>query len=141
MRRTTRMGSSGARRSAARAALGLQTFDPSDYLRNEQDTAIFLSDALEEGELSGILICLFHACRARGMGKVARAAGLGRESLYKALAPRAHPRFETILKLVHALGLVMEVKPNPNKAHRRAAAAAMAVAARTTKVQVRRKSA
>jgi hypothetical protein len=76
------------------------------------------------------------------MSKVARGASLGRESLYKALASRSHPRFETILKVVHALGLVMELKPASNEIRRRAAAA-MAVPKRRKTVRavakVRRK--
>ena len=49
--------------------------------------------------------------RARGMSQLARDAGLGRESLYRALAPGAKPRYDTILKLLPALGIALHAKP------------------------------
>jgi hypothetical protein len=75
---------------------------------------------------------------------MARASGLGRESLYKALAPNAHPRFETILKLVRAFGLMFELKVAPKDVRRRAAAAMAAPKRRKATravAQTRRKSA
>lgn len=89
----------------------LVPFDVVDYLRTDEEIAAWLAVHFEEGSMDEILRALFDACRARGMGKVAQAAGLGRESLYKALAPKAHPRFETVLKLIRAFGLVLDVKP------------------------------
>ena len=70
--------------------------------------------------------------RAKGMSAVAREARMSRESLYKALASRSHPRFETILKVVRALGLVMELKPASKEVRRRAAAAMAAPKRRKT---------
>ncbi len=49
--------------------------------------------------------------RARGMAQLAKDAGLGRESLYKALAPGAKPRYDTVLKVLHALGVKLSAKP------------------------------
>lgn len=119
-------------------------FDVADYLRSEQDVAGFLTESFSDGRPDEILHAIFTACRARGMSKIARAASLGRESLYKALASRSHPRFETILKVVRALGLVMELKPAPKEIRRRAAAAMAAPKRRKTVravAQARRKSA
>ena len=119
-------------------------FDPADYLIGEEDVAGFLSESISDGRMNEILHSFFTACRARGIGKMARASGLGRESLYKALAPNAHPRFETILKLVRAFGLMFELKVAPKDVRRRAAAA-MATPKRRKTVravaQARRKSA
>ena len=119
-------------------------FDPADYLIGEEDVAGFLSESISDGRMNEILHSFFTACRARGIGKMARASGLGRESLYKALAPNAHPRFETILKLVRAFGLMFELKVAPKDVRRRAAAA-MAAPKRRKPVravaQTRRKSA
>ncbi len=119
-------------------------FDPADYLIGEEDVAGFLSESISDGRMNEILHSFFTACRARGIGKMARASGLGRESLYKALAPNAHPRFETILKLVRAFGLMFELKVAPKDVRRRAAAA-MAAPKRRKAVravaQARRKSA
>ena len=119
-------------------------FDPADYLIGEEDVAGFLSESISDGRMNEILHSLFTACRARGIGKMARASGLGRESLYKALAPNAHPRFETILKLVRAFGLMFELKVAPKDVRRRAAAAMAAPKRRKTVravAQARRKSA
>ena len=119
-------------------------FDPADYLIGEEDVAGFLSESISDGRMNEILHSFFTACRARGIGKMARASGLGRESLYKALAPNAHPRFETILKLVRAFGLMFELKVAPKDVRRRAAAAMAAPKRRKTVravAQTRRKSA
>jgi probable addiction module antidote protein len=86
-------------------------FDVVDFLRTDEEIAAWLAVHFEEGSMDEILRALFDVCRARGMGKVAQSAGLGRESLYKALAPKAHPRFETVLKLIRAFGLALDVKP------------------------------
>jgi len=119
-------------------------FDVADHLLGQEDIAGFLSESLSDGRMDEILHSFFTACRARGVGKVARESGLGRESLYKALAPNAHPRFETILKLVRSFGLMFELKVAP-KGVRRRAAAAMGVPRRRKAVKavakVRRKSA
>ena len=119
-------------------------FDPADYLIGEEDVAGFLSESISDGRMNEILHSFFTACRARGIGKMARASGLGRESLYKALAPNAHPRFETILKLVRAFGLMFELKVAPKDVRRRAAAAVAASKRRKpvrAVAQARRKSA
>jgi probable addiction module antidote protein len=50
-------------------------------------------------------MALGDVARARGMAQVAKDTGLGRESLYKALAPGARPRFDTVLKVARALGV------------------------------------
>jgi probable addiction module antidote protein len=97
----------------------LVPFDVVDYLRTDEEIAAWLAVHFDEGSLDEILRALFDACRARGMGKVAQSAGLGRESLYKALAPKAHPRFETVLKLISAFGLVLDVKPATDGGARR----------------------
>ena len=52
--------------------------------------------------------------RAKGMTQIAREAGLGRESHYKALSPTGNPEFATILKVVSALGLRLHVGPMPH---------------------------
>ena len=53
--------------------------------------------------------------RAKGMSQVARDAGLGRESLYKALSPTGNPEFATILKVVAALGMQLHATPMVSK--------------------------
>ena len=85
--------------------LGLAPFDAADYLSDDAAVAEFLSAALEDGDPDVFLQAVRTAARARGMSQLARDAGLGRESLYKALAPGAKPRYDTMLRLVQALGV------------------------------------
>ena len=89
--------------------LCLAPFDAAAYLSDDAAVAEFLSAALEDGNPDVFLQAIRTAARARGMSQLARDAGLGRESLYKALAPGAKPRYDTMLKLVQALGVRLHV--------------------------------
>ncbi|CCG40876.1 addiction module antidote protein [Magnetospirillum molischianum] len=84
-------------------------FDASEYLDDPEVIAEYLAACLEDENPDVFLSGLADVAKAKGMTDVARAAGLGRESLYKALAPGAHPRHETICRVVAALGLKMSV--------------------------------
>jgi probable addiction module antidote protein len=66
---------------------------------------------LETNDPDLLLMALGDVARAKGMAQVAKAAGLGRESLYKALAPGAKPRFETVMKVARALGVKFTAQP------------------------------
>ena len=90
--------------------LGLAPFDAADYLKDDATIAEFLNAALEDGSPDVILQAVRTAARARGMSQLARDAGIGRESLYKALAPGAKPRYDTILKLLPALGIQLRAR-------------------------------
>ena len=61
-----------------------------------------------------LLLALSDIARAKGMSQVAKESGLGRESLYKALAPGAKPRFDTVLKVAKALGVRLTAEPIHN---------------------------
>ena len=76
-----------------------------DYLVSEERIAGYLSAAAEDEDPNVLLLALCDAAKARGMMEVAKAAGLNRESLYKALKPGAHPRFETVQAVLRALGV------------------------------------
>ena len=89
----------------------LAAFDATDYLDSEETIAEYLSAALEDPNPDVFLAAIRDAARARGMTQLAQDAGLGRESLYKALAPGAKPRYDTLLKLVHALGVKLTATP------------------------------
>ncbi|MEY4977774.1 MAG: hypothetical protein RLZZ352_44 [Pseudomonadota bacterium] len=91
-------------------------WDPADHLRTDEDMAAYLEAALEDGDPSLVAAALGDIARAKGMTQVARAAGLGRESLYKALSPSGNPEFATILKVVAALGLQLHAAPAAAKA-------------------------
>ena len=80
-------------------------FDAADYLVDEETISEYITAALEVSNPDVFLTAVRDVARARGMTQLAKDAGLGRESLYKALAPGAKPRYDTILKLLHALGV------------------------------------
>lgn len=86
-------------------------WDPADHLDTEEDMAAYLEAALEDGDPTLVAAALGDIARAKGMTQVARAAGLGRESLYKALSPAGNPELATILKVVAALGLQLHASP------------------------------
>ena len=86
-------------------------WDPADHLRTDEDMAAYLEAALEEGDPTLVAAALGDIARAKGMTQVAREAGLGRESLYKALSPAGNPEFATILKVISALGLQLHATP------------------------------
>ncbi len=82
-------------------------FDVADHLRTPEEMAAYLEACLEEaqGDAAFIAKALGDIARAKGMTRVARDAGLSRESLYKALSGTRSPDFDTILRVVGALGL------------------------------------
>jgi probable addiction module antidote protein len=89
----------------------LAPFDASDYLDTDELMAEYLQACLDDANPDVFLSALADVAKAKGMSEIARASGLGRESLYKALSPGAHPRHETILRVIHALGLKMTFAP------------------------------
>ncbi|KAB2872204.1 MAG: putative addiction module antidote protein [Ideonella sp.] len=91
-------------------------WDPAEHLTTEADMAAYLEAALEEGDSALVAAALGDIARAKGMSHVAREAGLGRESLYKALSPGGNPEFATVLKVVAALGLQLHAAPASEKA-------------------------
>lgn len=86
-------------------------FDASDYLDDEETIAEYITAALEDPDPDVFLAAVRDVARARGMAQLAKDADLGRESLYKALAPGAKPRYDTILKVLHALGVKLSATP------------------------------
>jgi probable addiction module antidote protein len=89
----------------------LPDFDMASHLTNEEDIAAYLTMVIEDGDAAELAHALGVAARARGMSEVAKAAGITREALYKALRPNASPRFDTISKVCKALGVRLEAKP------------------------------
>lgn len=85
-------------------------FDAADYLDNEETIAAYLTAALEDENPDMFLVAVKDVARARGMTQLAKDTGLGRESLYKALAPGAKLRYDTLLKVLRALGVSLHVK-------------------------------
>ena len=86
-------------------------WDAAAHLETKDDMALYLEAAFEEKDPALISAVLGDIARAKGMAQIAEKTGLGRTSLYKALSPDGHPEFETILKVVDALGLELCVTP------------------------------
>jgi probable addiction module antidote protein len=101
------------------AKIKFAPFDAADYLDNEEVIAEYLAAALEDPNPEVFMRAVSSVAKARGIAKIAKDSGLGRESLYKALAPGAKPRFETVRKVVDALGVRWTVAP-PAPLRRRA---------------------
>jgi len=85
-------------------------WDAAEYLDTLEDMVLYLEAAFEEGDPSLIAMALGDIARAKGMTEVARRAGLGRESLYKALSPNGNPELATVMKVMEALGLRLHAK-------------------------------
>ncbi|HXF79437.1 MAG TPA: addiction module antidote protein [Usitatibacter sp.] len=87
-------------------------YDVAEHLRTPKEMAAYLEACLEEadGDAGFIAKALGDIARAKGMAQVARDAGVSRESLYKALSGDRSPDFETILKVVNALGIRLHAK-------------------------------
>lgn len=95
----------------AKAPLKLVAFDAAKYLDDDAAIAEYMTAVLETNNSDLLLLALSDVARAKGMAQVAKDAGLGRESLYKALAPGAKPRFETVMKVARALGVKFTAQP------------------------------
>ena len=80
-------------------------FDAAEHLKDEGDIAAYLTVVLEENDPAALADALGTVARARGMTEIAKASGMTREALYKALRADAHPRFETISRVCAALGV------------------------------------
>jgi probable addiction module antidote protein len=85
-------------------------YDTSEYLESEEDMALYLEAALEDGDPRVVSAALGDIARAHGMTQIAKATGLSRESLYKALSPEGNPELGTVLKVVHSLGLKLQAR-------------------------------
>ena len=89
--------------------LKLAPFDASEFLDSEEVIAEYLAVALEDPNPDVFLLAVANVAKARGLAEVARASGLGRESLYKALAPGAKVRYETVRKILDSLGVKLTI--------------------------------
>ena len=88
-------------------------YDVAEHLRTPEEMAAYLEACMEEadGDAAFIAKALGNITRAKGMSQVARDAGVSRESLYKALSGERNPSFDTILKVIGALGIRFHAEP------------------------------
>ena len=89
----------------------LFAFDAARYLTDDVSVAEYMTAVFETGDSKLLLLALGDVARARGMAQIAKDSGLGRESLYKALAPGEKPRFDTVVKVARALGVRLVAHP------------------------------
>jgi probable addiction module antidote protein len=89
----------------------LPEFDITEHLDSEQAIAEYITIVLAENDPAALADALGSVARARGMTDIAKASGITREALYKALRPNAQPRFETVSKVCAALGVRLVAQP------------------------------
>jgi probable addiction module antidote protein len=89
----------------------LPRFDSAKYLDSEEAIAVYLTDILEANDAGLLAAALGNIARSRGMTEMAKAAGITREALYKALRPDSEPRFDTVSRVCAALGVRLVAQP------------------------------
>ena len=99
-----------AKAKKAAVKVKFKRFEASEFLKSEAAIEEFLAAAMEDPNPDVFLAALSEVAKVRGIAAMAERSGLGRESLYKTLAPGSKPRYETICKLVDALGVKLTVK-------------------------------
>jgi len=92
----------------------LPEFDSAEYLDDEQAIAAYLTAMLEENDPALLAAALGGIACARGMTEIAKASGLTREALYRALRADAQPRFDTVSRVCAALGVKLVAQPIPH---------------------------
>ena len=86
-------------------------FDPADYLKTPVAIAVYLTEAFETNDPGYICAAFDTVARAKGIGDVAKATGLSRESLYKTFKETAKPEFDTVRKVMQSLGVKLVAEP------------------------------
>src|SRR5215813_5650115 len=90
-------------------ALKTTRWDAAETLNTKDDVVAYLNAALEDGDSELLKLVLGDIARSKGMTEIAKAAGLGRSSLYRALSPDGNPEFATVASVLKALGLRLAV--------------------------------
>ncbi|MBF4991494.1 addiction module antidote protein [Methylophilus sp. QUAN] len=88
----------------------LPDFDMAEHIKTEADIAAYLNMVLEEGDGAELAHALGVIARAKGMAEIAEKSGITREALYKALRPNAQPRFDTVNKVMQAMGVKLQAR-------------------------------
>ena len=84
-------------------------YDSADFLDSKEAIQAYMEEALETDDPAFIAKALGTIARARGMARIAKKAGLSRESLYKALSTEGNPEFGTVIRVMQALGLKFSI--------------------------------
>jgi probable addiction module antidote protein len=94
--------------------LGLEEFDPAQYLTSPETIAAYMTEILAEGNVALFQSAMEDVMRAQGVANVAEKAGITREGAYKAFRRGSKPRFETVAAMLDALGLSIAIVPKPH---------------------------
>ena len=86
-------------------------FDPANYIRDDDEAALYISDALKSGDAADVAAALGTVVRACGASGLARATGLSRAALYSSLSPTGNPTLSTVLAVLKELGMELRVEP------------------------------
>ncbi len=89
----------------------VKELDMAELLDSEEVMAGYLAEIFKTGDSKMILSALGDVARARGIASISKQTGLNRESIYKIFRPGAKPRFDTVCKIISALGLKVSVIP------------------------------
>jgi len=89
-------------------------FDVSEYLDSDEKIAAYLSAILEDNDTNLLITAIGHVARAKGMAQIAKESGLGRESLYKSFVENSQPKFDTVLRVLRAMGIALNFSPTEN---------------------------
>ena len=87
----------------------LTEFDMVHRLKSKRAMTEYLNQVIADGDVAELATALGHIARARGMSEIAKASGITREALYKALKPNTKPRFDTVSKVIKSLGMKITV--------------------------------
>ncbi|GAP68273.1 probable addiction module antidote protein [Bacteroidales bacterium 6E] len=93
--------------------MGISRFNISDYLDSNEMIAEYLNAVLAEGDDAEVIAAIGHIAKSIGMSKIAQETGLSRPSLYKALSEGSKPQFDTIMKVLRAIGGQLQINPMP----------------------------
>lgn len=83
----------------------LVEFDIARYLKSKRAMTEYLNQVIADGDVAELAAALGHIARAKGMAEISKSTGITREALYKALKPNTKPRFDTVSKVINALGM------------------------------------
>lgn len=84
-------------------------WDASEFLSSEEGVTAYLNAALEDGDASVLVAALGDIARAKGMTQLAKETGVTRDGLYKSLSPTGNPSFDTVRKVIKALGFELSI--------------------------------
>jgi len=92
----------------------ITNFDVSEYLDTDEKIADYLTSIIEDNDWELLLRAIGHIAKAKGMTQIAKSTGLGRESLYKAFNSTTQPKFDTVMRVLAALNISLQLHPNVN---------------------------